>query len=50
MDAASRNDAGKAGGVIMTVYMSAFMLPRGTSVLEGLGGDPLPWMNLEVCP
>jgi alpha-beta hydrolase superfamily lysophospholipase len=30
------------------IYMSAFMIPKGKSVLEMLGGQPLPWMDLQV--
>ncbi|RDW68055.1 hypothetical protein BP6252_09451 [Coleophoma cylindrospora] len=46
-DAASRAKEGKTGGVILTVFMSAFMLPKGQSLLGVLGGAPLPWMNVE---
>jgi len=37
LDLASRKKAGKVGGVIMTIYLSAFMLPKGKSLLEMLG-------------
>ncbi|KUJ08559.1 alpha/beta-hydrolase [Mollisia scopiformis] len=47
LDFATRRNAGKAGGVILTVYMSAFMLPKGMNVLDGLGGKPMPWMKIE---
>jgi pimeloyl-ACP methyl ester carboxylesterase len=47
-DYASRKAAGKKGGVILTVYMSAFMVPKGKSLLDMLGGQPLPWMKVEV--
>lgn len=48
LDAASRTAAGKAGGVVRCVYMAAFILPKGQSLLGMLGGQPLPWMVLEV--
>jgi len=39
---------GKKGGVVRIVYVSAFMLPQGQSLLGMLGGQPLPWMVVEV--
>lgn len=51
LDAASRTAAGKTGGVVRCVYLAAFVLPKGQSLLGMLGGQPLPWMVLEVsCP
>jgi alpha-beta hydrolase superfamily lysophospholipase len=47
-DLASRKAAGKTGGVIRVVFLSAFMLPKGQSLLALLGGNPLPWMKVEV--
>ncbi|KAF6833637.1 hypothetical protein CMUS01_06484 [Colletotrichum musicola] len=46
-DVASRSAAGNAGGVVSIVYASAFMLPKGNSLLDLLGGVPLPWMIVE---
>lgn len=43
-----RKSAGVEGGVIQLVYLSAFALPKGTSLLDALGGKPLPWMNFKV--
>lgn len=48
LDYASRKAEGKKGGVILTVYLSAFMVPKGKSLLDMLGGQPLPWMSVEV--
>lgn len=31
------------------VYITAFMIPKGTTVFEGLGGKPSPWMQVDVC-
>uniref|UniRef100_L2GBV1 AB hydrolase-1 domain-containing protein n=1 Tax=Colletotrichum fructicola (strain Nara gc5) TaxID=1213859 RepID=L2GBV1_COLFN len=39
--------AGSTGGVVSIVYASAFMLPKGSSLLDLLGGTPLPWMVVE---
>lgn len=47
-DATSRAREGKTGGVVLTVYMAAFMIPKGQSLLGVLGGAPLPWMKIEV--
>jgi hypothetical protein len=48
LDFASRKAQGKIGGVILTIYMSAFMVPKGKSHLDMLDGKPLPWMSIEV--
>ncbi len=48
LDLASRKKAGKKGGVLIIVYMSCFMLRKGTSLLEALGGVPAPWMDVQV--
>lgn len=47
-DVAAREKAGKKGGVVRIVYLSAFMLPKGKSLIEMLGGEPLPWMVIEA--
>ncbi|KAG4418124.1 hypothetical protein IFR04_008717 [Cadophora malorum] len=44
---ATRKAAGKVGGVINFVYLSAFALPKGVSLLDALGGNPLPWMKIK---
>jgi pimeloyl-ACP methyl ester carboxylesterase len=41
---------GKRGGVVSVVYLAAFALGKGQSLLELLGGNPLPWMKIEVGP
>ncbi|KAL4940688.1 hypothetical protein BDV06DRAFT_17205 [Aspergillus oleicola] len=38
---------GKEGGVIMVVYMAAFVLDKGMSLLDMLGGEYLPWMEVD---
>lgn len=40
---------GKKGGVVLIIYMAAFMIPRGKSLLEMLGGSPAEWMDVQVC-
>lgn len=40
---------GKTGGVVLFVYLSAFVAPLGTSINAMLGGNFLPWMRAEVC-
>jgi pimeloyl-ACP methyl ester carboxylesterase len=47
-DALSRKAAGKSGGVVQCIYMTAFVLPKAQSLLGMLGGQPLPWMVVEV--
>ncbi|OLN88353.1 hypothetical protein CCHL11_00534 [Colletotrichum chlorophyti] len=37
----------KKGGVITLVYLSAFAAPNGTSLLDMLSGEYLPWMRVE---
>ncbi|KAH8660375.1 Alpha/beta hydrolase fold-1 [Xylariales sp. PMI_506] len=41
---AQRKRDGKAGGVIMFVYLAAFANPKGMSLLDMLQGQWLPWM------
>ncbi|KAH6717914.1 hypothetical protein BKA61DRAFT_716467 [Leptodontidium sp. MPI-SDFR-AT-0119] len=38
---------GKEWGVKLAVYMTAFMIPKGKSLLDMLGGQLLPCMNLQ---
>ena len=30
------------------IFLSAFVLPEGKSLLDMLGGQPLPWMDVQV--
>lgn len=43
-----RRDQGLPGGVIMYVYMTAFVAPVGASIKQMLGGEHLPWMMADV--
>lgn len=45
---AEREKAGKTGGVVLIVYMAAFALPKGVSLLDSFGGQLLPFMQAEV--
>ncbi|KAL4918721.1 Alpha/beta hydrolase fold-1 [Aspergillus aurantiobrunneus] len=44
---ASRKAAGQEGGVIRIMYMAAFALDKGQSLLDMLGGQYLPWMDVQ---
>lgn len=48
LDVASRKAQGQPGGVTRCIFMAAFVLPQGLSLLGALGGQPLPWMVVEV--
>ena len=43
-----RQKEGKTGGIITYLYLSAFVVPTGQSLLKMLGGNWLPWMRVEV--
>lgn len=47
-DVAARKAANQTGGVVRVVYVAAFMLPKGQSLIGMLGGEPLPWMVIGV--
>lgn len=47
-DIASRKAAGQEGGVLTCIFLAAFVIPKGQSLLGMLGGQPLPWMIIEV--
>lgn len=44
-----RQAAGKKGGVIVFVYLAAFVVPKGGTIKAMLGGQFLPWMKFMVC-
>ncbi|KAK2624074.1 hypothetical protein QTJ16_006708 [Diplocarpon rosae] len=46
-DVATRSARGQPGGVLLTAFMAAFVIPKGHSVLDLLGDNLLPWMILE---
>ncbi|PSR98983.1 Alpha/Beta hydrolase protein [Coniella lustricola] len=48
LDAASRAKAGQTGGVLKVIFLAAFVVPKGQSLLDMLGGNPLPWMVIEA--
>lgn len=43
-----REAHGRAGGVVALVYIAAFILPEGASLIDGLGGNDLPWWDVDV--
>lgn len=43
-----RQAGGKKGGVIIFVYLAAFVAPKGASIKAMLGGQFLPWMQVDV--
>ncbi|KAL4798902.1 Alpha/beta hydrolase fold-1 [Aspergillus venezuelensis] len=44
---AQRAKAGRRGGIIMAVWMAAFVVPKETTVLDLLGGNWEPWMKFK---
>jgi hypothetical protein len=43
-----RRKAGLPGGVIMVVWMAAFVTPKGKTLMDMLGGKHAPWMVINV--
>jgi hypothetical protein len=39
---------GGKGRIIRMVWVCAFVLPEGSSLMDGLGGNDLPWFEVEV--
>ncbi|KAJ5159299.1 uncharacterized protein N7500_008950 [Penicillium coprophilum] len=44
---AQRCKAGLSGGVLMVVWLAAFVTPKGKSLMDMLGGNLLPWMIVK---
>ncbi|KAF4120863.1 hypothetical protein GMORB2_2349 [Geosmithia morbida] len=42
-----RQNDGKVGGVIIMVYLAAFVTPLNGSIIQMLGGNFLPWMRAD---
>jgi len=42
-----RETAGKNGGIVHLIYCAAFAVEEGVSLMDGLGGEPLPWWNFS---
>ncbi|KAF2165284.1 hypothetical protein M409DRAFT_55707 [Zasmidium cellare ATCC 36951] len=38
-----RSAVGKAGGITHVVYCAAFAIEEGRCLMDGMGGQPLPW-------
>lgn len=47
-DVASREKAGKKGGIVQLIYLAAFMTPAGASLKDLMGGSYFPWMEVAV--
>lgn len=43
-----RQKAGKKCGVLMLLFIGAFVSKKGTSLLNELGGRCLPWMRIDA--
>lgn len=46
-----RTKQGKPGGVVKLVFLCAFVVPKGVSLLDALGGDEtkVAMWNIQVC-
>lgn len=44
---ADREAVGKTGGVIHLVYIAAFAVDKDVCLMDGLGGNPLPWWTFD---
>lgn len=45
-NAKDRAASGQKGGVIMALHMTSFAAQVGSSLMDSLGGKPLPWFNI----
>ena len=43
----ARQAEGKKGGIVHFVYISAFVMPPSTSLMDALGGKDLPWFQVS---
>lgn len=43
-----REGKGQNGGVVRLVYLTAFMVPEGVTLIQTIGGKPLPWFDVQV--
>lgn len=49
LDRSSRAQAGLQGAVIRLVYLAAFFADPGMALIDYLGGQDLPWFDVQVC-
>ncbi|POS82580.1 hypothetical protein EPUL_006207, partial [Erysiphe pulchra] len=47
LDIHTRSKQGKAGGIKKIIFLSAFVIPSGKSLFGLMGGQPLPWMDVN---
>ncbi|KAK8060979.1 hypothetical protein PG996_010909 [Apiospora saccharicola] len=45
-NAKDRAAKGQKGGVVMVLHMTSFAAQVGSSLMDSLGGNPLPWFNI----
>lgn len=45
-NAKDRAAKGQKGGVVMVLHMTSFAAQVGSSLMDSLGGKPLPWFNI----
>ena len=43
-----RQNQGKQGGIVMIVYMTAFVVNEGLNLIDVCGGQLLPWIKCDV--
>lgn len=43
------NAVPESSNVVGLLFLSAFMIPKGNAILDMLGGQPLPWMDIQAC-
>jgi pimeloyl-ACP methyl ester carboxylesterase len=43
-----RQAVGKEGGVVVFIYLAAFVVPKGASLKAMVGGQFFPWMRFDV--
>lgn len=44
----AKSDRNGKSGVVKLIYLAAFAIPKGATMLDGVGGEPLEWWNLKV--
>ncbi|KAI6249108.1 putative hydrolase R7 [Erysiphe necator] len=47
LDVHTRSKQGSLGGIKKIIFLSAFVIPSGKSLFDLLGGQPLPWMDVQ---
>lgn len=50
MSKSERSATGRQGGIVGLIYMCAFCPTEGDTILGMVGGNPPPWMEVDVSP